>query len=83
MADVNSYMGSNTQLHSKRHNMEISDLKQKRQFLEHEISTYIADFIRNNKVSIQGVDVNIRYIMNPITNEIIDAFVETKINLIL
>lgn len=64
--------------------MEISELKQKKQFLEAQINALIAMFLDDNKdIRIQGVDVSIRQARNEATNDVVASHIETKITLIL
>lgn len=64
--------------------MEISELKQKKQFLEAQINALIAMFLDENKdIRIQDVDVCIRQARNRATNDVVASHVETKITLIL
>lgn len=64
--------------------MEISELKQKKQFLEAQINALIAMFLDENKdIRIQDVDVCIRQARNQATNDVVASHVETKITLIL
>lgn len=64
--------------------MEISELKQKKQFLEAQINALIAMFLDENKdIRIQDVGVCIRQARNQATNDVVASHVETKITLIL
>lgn len=64
--------------------MEISELKQKKLFLEAQINTLIASFLDENKgIHIHDVDIKISEARNQMAKEEVASFVETTITLTL